>query len=128
MKTINRQLNWFTTRRRSVIMDNNPYISPSNSSTPTKRARLIGWLLIVAAIVMLIISFPMACLAVELANQEYWHIWRVRRIHYDFEINGMPVSVDSMIRKATISVLTQLTIAIGLIILARLFFRKRGAN
>ena len=110
------------------MTENNPYELPSNSVTTTWRLRLIGWLLIVVAIVAVIISIPIAWDALELVNQEYLHIWTVRHIKYDFEFNGAPVSIDFIIQISSTTVFTLWGIAIGLTVLAKMLLRKRDSN
>ncbi len=81
------------------------------------RSGLIAWLLLFAGVLIGIASLPAAWSALELANQEYFHfqIGSSRRMIYDIEINGTPVSVKEALYGSAISAVVMWVLAAGLI-------------
>ena len=106
----------------------NPYSSPQAPATPSGRSKIVRWLLFGIAIILVLLSLPVAWHTLELANQEYLHIWNSRRTIYDIEINGSPVSIAAAIRHGTTVVLIQWSLAAALIVIPRFFAKKQLRN
>ena len=106
----------------------NPYSSPRASATPSGRFKIVRGLLFGIAIVLVLLSLPGAWHTLELANQEYLHIWNSRRAIYDIEINGSPVSIAAAIRHGATIVLIQWLLAAALIVIPRFFSTKQLRN
>jgi hypothetical protein len=80
------------------------------------------------AVLLVLLSLPVAWQTLELANQEYLHIWNSRRAIYDIEINGSPISIDAAIRHGATIVLFQWLLAAALIVIPRFIARKTTAQ
>jgi len=102
----------------------NRYSSPRAPATPSGRSKIARWLLLSIAIILVLVSLPAAWHTLELANQEYLHIWNSRRAIYDIEINGSPVSIGTAIRHGATTVLIQWSLAAALIVIPRFLARK----
>ena len=102
----------------------NPYSPPHAPATPSGRSKIVRWLLFGIATILVLLSLPIAWHTLELANQEYLHIWNSRRAIYDIEINGSPVS-NAAIRHGATIVLIQWSLATGLIVIPRFFAKKQ---
>lgn len=72
----------------------------------------------------MLFSLQTAWRALELANQEYLHIWNPRRAIYDIEINGSPFSNAEAIRFGITTVLIHWGIAAAFLIASRFFCVK----
>ena len=111
----------------SDIADN-PYSSPHATGTPSVRSKIVRWLMMGIAIILVLLSLPIAWHTLELANQEYLHFWNSRRAIYDIEINGSPVSIDTAIRYGTTTVLIHWSLAAALIVVPRFVATKLQPN
>ena len=106
----------------------NPYSSPRATTTPSSRSKIVRVLLFGIAIILVLLSLPVAWHTLELVNQEYLHIWNTRRAIYDIEINGSPVSITVAIRHGATIVLIKWLLAAALIVIPRLFSTKQLRN
>ena len=106
----------------------NPYDSPRLHGPPSGRFIIVRWLLLVIAVLLIFLSLPVAWHTLELANQEYLHLWNSRRAIYDIEINETPVSIGTAILYGAITVLIHWTLAAGLIIVPRFFAKNVQRN
>ena len=86
--------------------------------------KAIRFVLLGLAIIFIVASLPIGWHTLELANQEYLHIWKSRRAIYDLEINGSPVSIAAAVRYGTATVLIQWALAAVLILVAQLIAKK----
>ena len=102
----------------------NPYSSPVALGQPSARSKIARWLILAFAALLILSSLPTAWHTLELANQEYLHLWNPQRAIYDIEINGSPVSNADAIRFGTTTFLIQWGIA-GLLMIAARFFRTK---
>lgn len=84
--------------------------------------RAIGWVLLVVAVFIFLASIPTTWFALELANQEYLKLWPSRRAIYDIEIDGVPLSNDSAIRRFGSFAFVMWLTSFGLVLIARRFF------
>ena len=105
------------------IVEDNPYSPPNTPAKSSGRFRIVRWALLCVAILLIIVSLPTAWHTLELANQEYLHLWNSRSVIHDIEINGSPVSMATAIRHGVTAVLVQWSLA-AVLILARGFFGR----
>ncbi len=76
------------------------------------------------AILTVLVSMPLAWQTLELANQEYLHLWNSRRVYYDVEFNGAPVSNADAIRYGAIAVIIHWTLAVALVVVLPFVFKR----
>jgi hypothetical protein len=103
----------------------NLYASPSPARQPRRRTKIVRWLLLGLATMQILFSIPIAWRMLELANQEYLHLWNPQRAIYDIEINGLPVSNSDATRIFGRTMLIQWGIAAVLLFAAQ-FFRTKS--
>ena len=106
----------------------NPYSPPPKVGKSSVGSRIIHWLLLAFAIMLILVSLLTAWDTLELANQEYLHLWSSRRIIYDIEINGSPISNADAIWLGVKTVLVQWGVAAALIVLPRLVAKNERRN
>ena len=98
----------------------NPYSSSSTPATLSGRSWILRWLLLGGAVFLVMLSLPIAWRTLELANQEYLHIWRSRSVIHDIQMNGKSISIVAVISNGALAVLVQWSLAVTLIVGARL--------
>ena len=72
------------------------------------------------AVFLVVLSLPIAWCTLELANQEYLHIWRSWSVIHDIQMNGKSISIAAVISNGALAVLVQWSLAVTLIVGARL--------
>lgn len=91
----------------------------------TRFIRVARWTLYGVASILFLSSFPAAGLVLNLANQEYFHLWGPRIVTYDHEINGKPMTSDQVIMFVASGVLFQWSLAAALTLAPCFFLRER---
>ncbi len=103
---------------------NNPYLSPRAHGTIPRKATVLIWSLWLLGLAIFLSSLPIAWATFTLADQEYFHILKLRRAIYDIEFNGTPVSMrDAIVGCATV-VLIQWALAASLAFASRVLKRR----
>lgn len=103
----------------------NPFASPNAPTASLGRSKIVRWVLQCFAILIVAFSLPIAWLALEMANQEYLHIWNSNRTVYDIEFNGAPITIATAIRHALTAVLIMWSLAVALIVIPRFLTKCR---
>lgn len=102
----------------------NPYATPPDAGYLNGRGKMVRRFLFCISIFLVLQSLPGAWTTLELANQEYLHFWNSRRVIYDMEIGGSPVSIDAAIRYEAAAVTLQWLFAAALIVVPHWIARR----
>lgn len=102
----------------------NPYAVPPDTGQLIGRGKIVRGFLVCVSIFLVLQSLPRLWTTLELANQEYLHLWNSQRVIYDIEIGGSPVSIDEAIRYEAAAVALQWLFAAALIVVPHWIARR----